>query len=80
MDLLVAGNRGVASAMGIIGEEPWAVFSRQLDDRVARLDLIRDHLMDRRSGERWDPERGLKTEGPSNPEILVQLMATWFPQ
>jgi hypothetical protein len=60
-------------------EEPWAVFSRQLDDRVARLDLTRDHLVDRRSGERWDPERGLKAEDPSNPEILVQLLATSFP-
>jgi hypothetical protein len=60
-------------------EEPWAVFSRQLDDRVARLDLTRDHLVDRRSGERWDPERGLKAEDPSNPEILVQLSATSFP-
>jgi hypothetical protein len=58
-------------------EEPWAVFSRQLDDRVARLDLTRDHLVDRRS--RWDPERGLKAEDPSNPEILVQLLATSFP-
>jgi hypothetical protein len=60
-------------------EEPWAVFSRQLDDRVARLDLTRDHLVNRRSGECWDPERGLKAEDPSNPEILVQLMATSFP-
>lgn len=34
--------------------------------------------MDRRSGERWDPER-LKAEDPSNPEILVQLVATSFP-
>jgi hypothetical protein len=46
---------------------------------VARLDLTRDHLVDRRSGERWDPERGLKAEDPSNPEILVQLLATSFP-
>jgi hypothetical protein len=55
------------------------VFSRQLDDRVARLDLTRDHLVDRRSGGRWDPERGLKAKDPSNPEILVQLLATSFP-
>ena len=55
------------------------MFSRQLDDRVARLDLTRDHLVDRRSGERWDPERGLKAEDPSNPEVLVQLLATSFP-
>jgi hypothetical protein len=34
--------------------------------------------VDRRSGERWDPERGLKAEGLSNPEILVQLLATSF--
>jgi hypothetical protein len=60
-------------------EELWTTFSRQLDDRVARLDLTRDHLVDRRSGERWDPERGLKAEDPSNPEILVQLVATSFP-
>lgn len=55
------------------------MFSRQLDDRVARLDLTRDHLVDHRWGERWDPERGLKAEDPSNPEILVQLPATSFP-
>jgi hypothetical protein len=60
-------------------EEPRAVFSRRLDDRVARLDLTRDHLVNRRSGECWDPERGLKAEDPSNPEILVQLLATSFP-
>jgi hypothetical protein len=56
-----------------MGSDPGGAWSRPRDARVARFDLTRDHLVDRRSGERWDPERGLKAEDPSNPEIRPTL-------
>ena len=61
-------------------EQTWAVFARPLDDQVARLDLTRDHLVDRRSGERWDPERGLKAERPVEPRDPRPTPGHFVPQ
>jgi hypothetical protein len=55
----------------------WAVYSRQLDDRVVTLELDGDELVEVDGDARWDPVRGLPLEGAESLDPLGAL--TIFP-
>jgi hypothetical protein len=59
----------------------WAVFNRQVGDRVLTLSVVDGRLVDRETGTAWDPVRGFAVEGPLMGEGLA-LMAgfTAFPK
>ena len=58
----------------------WAVFSRQLDDRVVELAIDGTLLVDAETGTTWDPVRGIALDGPLSGEVLDHLPAlTSFP-
>jgi hypothetical protein len=76
----VVGGVPVAVLTGAEGDERPAVFSRRLDDGVARLRLDGDRLVDAELDAAWDATSGLRLEGPAALGDLDPLAAfTVFP-
>lgn len=62
-------------------DDRWAVFSRQLDDRVVELAVDGDRLIDTETATEWDPVRGIARHGPLEGQVLDLLPAfTSFPR
>jgi hypothetical protein len=60
--------------------ERWAVFSRRVDDVTVVLELVEGELVDRASGTRFDPVRGLGRGGDLDGAVLNLLPGlTVFP-
>jgi len=68
---------GAEVAVVIDPDEPgqWAVFSRQLDDTVADLELTADGLVDVKTGTVFDPFLGVGRSGPLAEQVLDRLPA-----
>lgn len=63
-------------AILVIGSEEMqsiSVFIRQVGDRVLTFEMRGDDLVDRETNSRWDPVRGMATEGPLRGEALKSL-------
>ncbi len=81
----VAGLRPVGVVNDLVGDAPiavvldpanpdrWAVFSRVLDDRTVRLEIVDGVLRDEETGTEWDPVRGIGRNGPLAGEVLGLL-------
>lgn len=74
------GGAPIAVVLDPEDEQSWAVFSRQLSNRVVDLTLENGTLAERGGTGRWDPARGLVAQDPADPEILALLPGfTSFP-
>ena len=51
----------------------WAVFNRTLEGGVVTLEVGDGRLIDRETGSRWDPVRGIGLDGPLKGEVLGLL-------
>jgi hypothetical protein len=69
----IVGGAEIAVVIDPADEDRWAVFSRQLDDRIVLLEIRNGLLVDRDTGTVWDPVRGIGLEGPLAGEILGLL-------
>jgi hypothetical protein len=58
--------------------DQWAVFPRQLDDRIVELDLVEGSLIERDGDGRFDAKRSLATQGNQNLNALPGF--TFFPR
>ena len=76
----VVGGAPLALIADPTDKQRWAVFSRQLDDRVIELIQDGETIRDVETGTSWDPVRGIALEGELAGEVMATLPGfTSFP-